>query len=93
MEMSMEADGSSGNFCGYCSKAGHRTEQCREKTADRRFEMAIGCGIGLLLVPFALIGLILGIIGSSVWGGVRYGLKLWPEWAEHMKKLVYKEKS
>lgn len=87
----MEADGSAGNFCGYCNKPGHQTDQCRERTSDRRFEMAVGCGIGVLLIPFAFIGFILGFIGSAAWGGLRYGFDSWPKWTAQMKKLFRKE--
>ena len=87
----MEADGSSGDFCSYCNRPGHQADQCRERTSDRRFETAFGCGVGILLIPFALIGLILGIAGSAAWGGIRYGFKCWPEWVIHMKKLFKKE--
>jgi hypothetical protein len=88
----MEADGSSGNFCGYCNKPGHQADQCRDQASDRRLEIALGCVAGLFLVPFAFIGFILGFIGSAALGGIRYGFDSWPKWTVQMKKLFRKEK-
>lgn len=88
----MEADGSSGNFCGYCNKPGHQSDQCRERTSDRRLEIALGFSIGLILVPFAIIGYILGVIAGSVWGGMSYSFKHWSEWVAYMKRLFGKAK-
>jgi len=88
----MEADGSSGNFCGYCEKPGHQSDQCREQVSDRRIEVVIGCFIGLFLVPAACVGFILGFLGSAAWGGIRYGFDSWPKWVAQMKKFFKRGK-
>lgn len=88
----MEADGSSGNFCGYCNKVGHQMDQCRELGADRRVEIAIGVVAGLFLVPFAIIGYILGAVASAIWGGASKSWEYWPRWASYMKSLFRKDK-
>jgi hypothetical protein len=87
----MEADGSSSNFCGYCNRSGHRTEECRERSNDRRLEIALGCFVGLLLVPFAAFGYVLGIVAGSVFSGIRSGFMYWPIWVQGMKRLFRKE--
>lgn len=89
----MEADGSSPNFCAYCNKAGHQSDQCRDQVTDRRVEIGIGCLVGGLLLPFAIIGFVLGFAGSAAWGGIRYGFESWSRWTAQMKKLFRKEKS
>jgi len=89
----MEADGSSGNFCSYCSKVGHQADQCREQVSDHRIEIAVGCFVGALLIPFAFIGLIAGFAGSALWGGIKYGFDSWPKWTAQMKKLFQKRQT
>jgi len=88
----MEADGSSGNFCGYCNKVGHQSDQCRERVSDRKIEIVIGVVAGLFLVPFAIIGYILGAAASAIWAGVSVSWGYWPRWAAYMKSLFRKDK-
>lgn len=83
----MEADGSSDGTCGYCNRVGHRTEECREQSNDRRLEVAFGCLIGLILVPFAVIGYIAGIAAGALWGGLSVGFRYFGEWVKDMKRL------
>lgn len=89
----MEADGSSGNFCAYCNKVGHQADQCRERSGDRRIEILIGVVAGLFLVPFVIIGYILGAIASAIWGGASASWQYWPKWSAYMKSLFRKDKS
>jgi len=81
----MEADGSSGHLCGYCNRAGHQEEDCRDRKSDRRFELAGGCILGAVLVPLALVGYIIGAIWSSIVAGFLYGRELWVVWAAWIK--------
>lgn len=87
----MEADGSSGSSCSYCNRVGHRTEECRERSGDRRFEIAGGCLVGLILMPLVLLGAVLGSIGGALWAGFCTGLKYWPTWAQRMRQLFRRE--
>lgn len=88
----MEADGNSENFCAYCNKSGHQTDECRERTSDRRLELALGSALGCILAPFAIIGYILGAIAGAVWGGISSSWGSWPKWFAYMKRLLKKEK-
>lgn len=88
----MESDGSSENFCGYCNKVGHQTDQCRERDGDRRLDIAIGVVVGLLLAPFAILGYILGAVASAFWGGASKSWEYWPKWVAYMKNLSGKDK-
>jgi hypothetical protein len=93
----MEADGNSENFCAYCSKPGHQMYECRERTSEidraRRINIAIGMVAGLIMIPFAVIGYILGAVAGAIWGGASHSWKYWPEWVSYMKRLFGKNRS
>jgi hypothetical protein len=87
----MEADGSSSSTCGYCQQTGHRTEECRERVSDRRFEIAGACLAGIVLVPALLLGTVLGAIWGALSAGFQVGFRYWPSWTQSICRPFRKD--
>lgn len=87
----MEADGSSSSTCVYCQQTGHRIEECRERVSDRRFEIAGGCLMSIVLVPAMLLGAALGVIWGALLAGFQAGLRYWPLWTQVIRRPFRKD--
>lgn len=65
--------------CEYCGYFGHNKDECPQAEKDRRLNHTMGCGMLVILFPFAVIGFAIGAVFSALRGGFQAALGLWGE--------------
>lgn len=65
--------------CEYCGAEDHLITACGKRSNERTFEAGGGCLIAIVLVPFYIVGWVVGLISSAFIAGFRFSSGAWPE--------------